>query len=79
MKNLPKIKEEIEDLAIRFATKLPNETNFNNNKTKKYFERNQNKSVKNGTLSSSETIKMSYKSYHRSTNSMLSSEKSHCK
>lgn len=77
MKNLNiKITNEIDELALRFATKLPKETNFNNNKTKKYFETIHNECVKNSSLSSSETVRMSYKSCRKSKYSILYSEKS---
>lgn len=69
---------EIEELAIRFASKFPNETNFNNNKSKRYFETKQNTNNIN-TLSSKDTIRMSYKSCRRSKCSIINSDKSHCK
>ena len=69
---------EIEELALRFANKFPNETNFNNNKSKRYFESKQNTNSK-GTLSSNDTIRMSYKSCRRSKCSIINSDKSYCK
>lgn len=42
---VPKNKE-IEKLARNLASKRPKETNFNNTKTRKYFDSNNNKNLK---------------------------------
>ena len=78
MNSEDKYLKEIEELAMRFSTKLPNETNFNNNKTRKYFSGNHEHVVSKGTFSSSDTIKMSYKSCRKSKYSLFNSEKSYC-
>jgi hypothetical protein len=68
--------QEIEELAVRFSSKLPNETNFNNNKTRKYFSGTHKHSLTKGSISSSDTVKMSYKSCRKSKYSLFGSEKS---
>lgn len=68
--------QEIEELAVRFSSKLPNETNFNNNKTQKYFSGTHKHSLTKGSISSSDTVKMSYKSCRKSKYSLFGSEKS---
>ena len=66
--------QEIEDLAKRFASKLPNETNFNNGKSRKYFE---SKLERNSTFSSNDTLKFAYNSIRRASRASLhKSEKS---
>lgn len=68
--------KEMEELAMRFCSKIPNETNFNNNKTRKYFSGTHHHTFTKGTISSSDTIKMSYKTCRRSKYSLFGTEKS---
>lgn len=66
-------KDQIEELAMRFASKSPNETTFNNNKSKKYFDSKVSGRRKE-SLSSKDTVKMSYHSGRRSNLSIINSE-----
>jgi hypothetical protein len=68
--------KEMEELAMKFCSKLPNETNFNNNKTRKYFSGTHKHTLTKGSLCSSDTIRMSYKTCRRSKYSIFNSEKS---
>ena len=76
MNNIDRNCQEIEELALRFSSKLPNETNFNNNKTRKYFSGTHKHSLTKGSFESSDTVRMSYKSFRRSKYSLFGSEKS---
>lgn len=70
-------KKKIEELANRFASKVPKETTFNNNKSKKYFESKQ-QSPRKESLSSKDTVKMSFRSGRKSNYSNINSEYSDC-
>jgi hypothetical protein len=79
MKNLQRSytdKVQIEDLARRFSSKSPNETTFNNNKTKKYFD--PKSSFRKESISSKDTVKMSYHSGRKSNLSIINSEFGQC-
>ena len=80
MKNLIQLngqeKKKIEELAMRFASKVPKETTFNNIKSKKYFESKH--SFRKESLSSKDTLKMSYQSGRKSFYSVKNSENSFC-
>jgi len=62
MKN-QKTGKELESIALKFASKAPRETNFNNTRTNKYFGNKKDSKImdnEKGTLRSIATIKINY-------------------